>query len=176
MWQVSARFCPLCGAGLAPRTIGGRERKACTACRFVLYAGPAAAAAAVIVNARDEVLLVERDLMPFEGEWALPAGYQELDESPAECLVREVAEEAGLAIEVGPLVDVLFVPDDPRKPANVAIYLAVPREPTAVPMAGDDARAARWFPRDGLPSGLPFDNNRVIERAFTIRDHYPRGF
>lgn len=173
MWQRRARFCPLCGAELAPRPVNGRERLACGACSFVLYTGPACAVAGVIINARDEVLLVRRAIAPFEGEWALPAGYQELDEHPHQSLMREVREEAGIGIDVGALVDLLHVPDDPRKPANVAIYFAVPVERDALPTAGDDARDARWFPRAELPEGLPFDNNRMIERAFALRDHYP---
>lgn len=130
--------------------------------------------AAVILNAHDQVLLVRRALQPFEGQWALPAGYQEIDENPRQALVREVREEAGIAIETRELLELLHVPDDPRKPANVAIYLAVPSDPEAQPHAGDDARDARWFGRHELPPNLPFDNNHVIERAFAVRDHYPR--
>ena len=174
MWQRRARFCPLCGAALAPRFVGDRDRLACAACSFVLYNGPACAVAAVILNAHDQVLLVRRALQPFQGRWALPAGYQEIDEDPRAALVREVREEAGIVIETRELLDLLHVPYDPRKPANVAIYLAVPSDPEAQPQAGDDARDARWFGRDELPSNLPFDNNHMIERAFAVRAHYPR--
>lgn len=173
MWQRRARFCPLCGASLEPREVNGRERMACTSCAFVLYAGPACAVAGVVVNRADEVLLVRRGIEPFRGDWALPAGYQEYDELPEESLRREVLEEAGIEIEVGRLVALLHVPDDPRKPANVAIFLARPSTASNALEAGDDARDARWFPKDALPHGLPFDNNRMIAEAIALRDHYP---
>ena len=173
MWQRRARFCPLCGGDLAARAVNGRDRLACTRCSFVLYAGPASAVAGVVLNRADEVLLVRRGIEPFRGDWALPAGYQEYDEQPAEALRREVLEEAGIEIEVGRLVELLHVPDDPRKPANVAIYLARPSTASDALEAGDDARDARWFPKDALPAGLPFDNNRMIAEAIAVRDHYP---
>jgi 8-oxo-dGTP pyrophosphatase MutT (NUDIX family) len=39
------------------------------------------------------------------GEWELPGGRLEPDESIEECLVREVHEELGVIVTVGPLVD-----------------------------------------------------------------------
>ncbi len=39
-------------------------------------------------------------------EWELPGGRLELGEEPAECVVREVAEEVGWAVTAGPLLDV----------------------------------------------------------------------
>lgn len=39
------------------------------------------------------------------GEWELPGGRLEAGESPEGCVGREVREELGLAVEVGPLLD-----------------------------------------------------------------------
>ncbi|MET9022337.1 NUDIX domain-containing protein [Actinopolymorpha sp. NPDC004070] len=49
----------------------------------------------------DRVLLLrnERD------EWELPGGKLEYAEDPAECVAREVAEESGWAVRVGPMLD-----------------------------------------------------------------------
>lgn len=173
MWQVEASYCPLCAAPLAERTLGGRARKACTSCRFVLYTGPAGAAAAVILNDDREVLLVRRAIQPFQDRWALPAGYQEVDEAPADAAVREAREETGLSVTPIGLLDLLHVPDDPRKPANVALYLCRPDDPTAVPRGGDDALEARYFPLDDLPGDLGFPNNRRILEALAKGAGYP---
>ncbi|MDF1797881.1 MAG: NUDIX domain-containing protein [Planctomycetota bacterium] len=173
MWQVQASFCPLCGAPLAERTLRGRARKACTACRFVLFHGPAGAAAAVVLNDDREVLLVRRAIQPFQDRWALPAGYQEIDEAPAETAIRETREETGLAVTPVGLLDVLHVPDDPRKPANVAVFLCRPDDPTAIPRGADDALEARYFPLDGLPADLGFPNNRRILEALAKGAGYP---
>ncbi len=82
VWQDQAKHCPLCGVELCESRIGGRARLRCRDCSFVLYANPACAAAGVVFNAHGEVLLVRRAIEPFQGYWALPAGYQEVDEDP----------------------------------------------------------------------------------------------
>lgn len=44
----------------------------------------------------DRVLMMHRRKEPNLGQWTAPGGKVELDESPAECAVRELAEETGL--------------------------------------------------------------------------------
>jgi 8-oxo-dGTP diphosphatase len=164
MWQDHAKYCPLCRSDLEQRSVGGQVRPACTACKFVLYTGPAGASAAVVLDEDRKVLLVRRSIEPFRGDWALPAGYQDLHESPEEAAVREVREETGIGVEVVRLLDLQHVPDDPRKPANVAVFLCKLRQGEAAGTlhAGDDASDARWFPLDALPMHLGFPNNRKI--------------
>jgi 8-oxo-dGTP pyrophosphatase MutT (NUDIX family) len=47
------------------------------------------------------VVLLENE----RGEWELPGGRPESGEDPTACLAREFAEELGVAISVGPIVD-----------------------------------------------------------------------
>lgn len=55
----------------------------------------------IVVFALDEedlkVMLVERDLKPFAGQWALPGGFVRVDESLDEAARRELQEETGLS-------------------------------------------------------------------------------
>ncbi len=139
----------------------------------MLYLNPASAAAGVVLNESAEVLLVRRAIEPFRGFWALPAGYQEIDEDPVDTVVREVREEAGVEIEVHGLLDLLFVCDDPRRPANVAVYLC--RAIGGVLRPGVEETEARWFPLDGLPARIGFDNySRILERLRQA-DGYPES-
>lgn len=54
-----------------------------------------------------KVLLVRRAHEPLRGEWSLPGGVVEVGEKLTEALRREIREETGLAVRVGPLVEVL---------------------------------------------------------------------
>ena len=47
------------------------------------------------------VLLLENE----RNEWELPGGKLELREEPADCVVREIREEAGWEVTAGPLLD-----------------------------------------------------------------------
>ena len=167
------RFCAACGGVLSPARVGGRRRARCSACGQVLYRNPAAASAGVVLDAVGAVLLVRRAIEPYRGTWALPAGYQEVDETPEQALAREVHEEAGVAVRVLGLLDVLFVSDDPRKPANVNVYLCA-AEP-GDPRPGDDAAEAGYFPLDALPHPLGFDNYERILSRLVRPERYPHS-
>jgi ADP-ribose pyrophosphatase YjhB (NUDIX family) len=52
------------------------------------------------------VVLVKRKYEPLAGEWSLPGGAQEIGETLEEAAAREALEETGLAIDVGPIVEV----------------------------------------------------------------------
>jgi ADP-ribose pyrophosphatase YjhB (NUDIX family) len=62
---------------------------------------------AVVLDRDERVLLVRRGHEPLKGEWSLPGGAVELGEELEAALKREVLEETGLRIEVGPVVEVL---------------------------------------------------------------------
>ena len=159
MWN-QVRHCPLCGAELAPGEVEGRARPRCTRCRYVHFENPAGAAAGVVVDAEGRVLLVLRALEPHAGQWALPAGYQEHDETPAQAAEREIGEETGLSVEALELFDVIFVPAGVRRPANLVVYLC--RVVGGELSAADDALDARFFALDDLPAEIGFDNARQV--------------
>ena len=53
------------------------------------------------------VVLVKRRFEPLAGEWSLPGGKVEPGETLEAATAREIVEETGLVVEVGPLVEVL---------------------------------------------------------------------
>ena len=59
---------------------------------------------AVIVDGAARVLLVKRRFEPLAGQWSLPGGMLELGESLEAGLAREMLEETGLHVDVGPVV------------------------------------------------------------------------
>lgn len=55
----------------------------------------------IFINSNEEVLLILRDDKPeikYPGMWDVPGGNLEGDETPEQCIAREIDEELGLTI------------------------------------------------------------------------------
>jgi mutator protein MutT len=61
---------------------------------------------AVIVDEAARVLLVKRRFEPLAGQWSLPGGGVDVGETLEACVIREMHEETGLEVEVGPVIEV----------------------------------------------------------------------
>ena len=68
---------------------------------------PIVGVGAVVLDDDGRVLLVKRANEPLKGEWSLPGGAVDVGETLENGIRREVREETGIEIEVGPIVDVL---------------------------------------------------------------------
>jgi 8-oxo-dGTP diphosphatase len=136
-------------------------------------AAPVAAVGGVVLDG-DRVLLVLRALPPRQGEWSLPGGQLELGESLVDGVRREVREETGLEVRVGPLVEVFdrVHRDDAgriRYHFVIVDFLCAPAG--GVLRAGDDAADARWVRKDEVAAlGVNAFAADVIARAFRLRD------
>ena len=100
------------------------------------------------------VLLVKRGQAPLKGEWSLPGGAVEVGETLAAAVQREVFEETGLVVAVGPIVEVL---DRIHADANGRVeYHYVLIDYLCTVVGGQlhpesDADDARWATRADLP-------------------------
>lgn len=134
---------------------------------------PVAAVGGVVLDG-DRVLLVKRAWPPRQGEWSLPGGQLELGESLTDGCRREVREETGIDVTVGPLVEVFDrVHRDEvggiRYHFVIVDFLCAPAG--GVLQAGDDAAEARWVAHGEVAAlGVNAFAADVIARAFRLRD------
>jgi len=118
---------------------------------------PVVAVGAIVFDDQGRVLLVERGKPPGVGLWSIPGGRLEPAETLAQAVAREVREETGLVVEVGPLGCVVErIGDDFH--FVILDYLA--RAIGGSLAAASDARAARWVSSDELAS-LPLTDGLV---------------
>jgi 8-oxo-dGTP diphosphatase len=113
------------------------------------------------------VLVIQRGRPPGDGLWSVPGGRLEAGETLAQAVAREVREETGLAVEVGPFVCVIERFGDDFH-FVILDYLA--RIVGGALAAGTDARDARWV-TDAELAALPTTEGLldVLARARAIR-------
>jgi 8-oxo-dGTP diphosphatase len=111
------------------------------------------------------VLLVKRGVRPFEGEFALPGGFVQEDESLEEAAARELAEETGTKnIFLEQLYSFGDPKRDPRGRVVTIAYYALISPDRAQLVAGSDAALAAWYPVAQVPK-LAFDHQTILDVA-----------
>lgn len=132
------------------------------------YPHPAVTTDIVVFTIRQgalKVLLIKRALPPFQGRWALPGGFVEMDESLDEGARRELEEETGVT---GVYLEQLYTfgrPDrDPRERViTVAYYALIPSDAIEL-KAATDVEGVGWFGIEELPE-LAFDHHEILAVA-----------
>jgi ADP-ribose pyrophosphatase YjhB (NUDIX family) len=165
-------FCLRCGGTLVERELAGHLRQACPACGWVAYPQPKLGAAVLVE--RDGLLLVQRGPgTAFAGDWCLPSGYCEADESPPVTAARETAEETGLAVRVSSLFNAFPFDDDPRGNGVLLVYWATPTG-GSLRVDGQEAVDVGFFPADALPAPLSGGGHDRAVAAWRAHQGRPR--
>jgi 8-oxo-dGTP diphosphatase len=132
------------------------------------YARPALTVDCVVFGLDEgdlKVLLIERGLPPFEGQWALPGGFVNVDEDLETAARRELEEETGVSkVFLEQLYTFGQVDRDPRERVVSVAYYALVKLSDHRIRAATDSRSAAWFAAADLPT-LAFDHDPIVATA-----------
>lgn len=114
-------------------------------------------------------LMVRRAGPPYQGRWALPGGFVEVDEDLETAARRELVEETGVSadeVRIEQLATYGAPKRDPRGRTLSVAWLAI-LPASSDPQAGSDASHAAWKPVDTLlgRTRLAFDHKRILSEA-----------
>lgn len=92
------------------------------------------------------ILLIKRKNHPYIGEWAIPGGFVNINESIEEAAHRELKEETNIDnIYMEQLATFGDIGRDPRMRVISTAYMALVPNKNLNPIAGDDAENVAWF-------------------------------
>ena len=141
-------FCPHCARPFAANALPPGARQRCTGCGYTHFLNPAPGITIILHAPDGRVLIGKRAPQArYGGQWCLPGGYIEYEESFIDTAHREVREEVGVVItnlryfhsQPWPFPDSLMI-------AFFADYVSgeITPDPSEIEAAG-------WFPRSALP-------------------------
>lgn len=126
------------------------------------YKPPFLAVDAVILNNKDEILLMKRKIEPFKNLWGIPGGHVEYGERVEQAVLREVKEETGLKCKV---VKLLGVYSDPRRdPRYHTVSVAYLLKIVSGKLHNSfESNEQKFFPLNKIPKKLGFDHTEILQ-------------
>jgi len=112
-----------------------------------------------------KIMLIKRDISPFQGEWAIPGGFVRMDETLEQAALRELQEETGIHdVFLEQLYTFGDLERDPRDRTITVSYYALINLVEQEIQAATDASEANWFRISEIPK-LAFDHDRILQTA-----------
>jgi NAD+ diphosphatase len=146
-WQRLHRFCSRCGERTVIAAAGHIRR--CPACGAEHYPRTDPAVIMLVLDEDDRALLGRQVHWP-KGRFSTLAGFVEPGESVEQAVVREVGEEAGVAIG-----QVSYVASQPWPfPSSLMLGFVARATSTELRADGEEIEEARWFSRDELRAAM----------------------
>lgn len=97
------KYCPKCGGKLSS-PVG--NRLSCIICQYGLYINPLVSNGAIIENDESKILLVKRACDPQKGQWDVPGGFIQPQESVEMSIKRELMEELHVKVIIDRVIGI----------------------------------------------------------------------
>ena len=160
-WHERNRFSPLSGAATTIERAGWVQRDPETGAEVFPRTDPAVIM--LVHDGGDRCVLGRQAVWP-PGRFSILAGFVEPGESAEGAVVREVAEEVGIAV-----TDVQYVSSQPWPfPQSLMLGFVARALDEELRIDQDEIEEARWFSRDELRSGA---GPRALPPAVSIARH-----
>lgn len=122
----------------------------------------------VLLNSRHEVLLQLRDnisTIPYPNTWCLPGGHIEGDETPEECLTREMREEMGIELPS------LMYFTEKHYPGDTEYFFVAQADFDVHAIKLTEGQAIAWFSRDNVRQlEMAHNDGNVVEEFYNQAD------
>lgn len=164
------KTCPQCGQ---PTLNYNGRLMHCNHCDFTFY-NNTAAAVAVVIRYRDEVLLTIRNQPPALGKLDLAGGFVDFEETAEQACARELYEEMKINLEVSKLKYLCSLP-------NIYTYKNIDyhtldlfyeyevEEKFDVSLAKDEIKDVKWFKIQAIREELlAFDSQKRFFKKYTF--------
>lgn len=164
--------CRECGERTARRIPAGdiRPRCTCSRCGAIEYENPKLLVTCALFE-DDRILWIRRAAAPYRDRWAIPGGFVECGETPAEAAAREVREETYLRVAPADLSlhSVISLPD--LQQIHVAMMAPLPSHGYR---PSPEASDVRMFSRGDLRRhwlAYPAEALQLLNQMYDVLSH-----
>ncbi|MHA2037089.1 MAG: NUDIX domain-containing protein [Promethearchaeota archaeon] len=123
--------------------------------------------AVILLNNKQDLVLIRRKYIPFKGKLALPGGFVDVGETVEQACIREAREETNIEVKITKLIGVFSNPKrDPRTHTISIAFLCEPSTKNEKPKALDDAASLEITPLKKVSNlQLAFDHLDIIKSS-----------
>ncbi|MEO3926269.1 NUDIX hydrolase [Micromonosporaceae bacterium B7E4] len=134
-------------------------------------ATPRVAAGALFFDDQGRVLLVKPH---YKNHWDIPGGYVEPGESPRAACIREIREELGLTVDLGPMLVVDWAPAPEEGDKILFVFdagILESNDEQRITFPDGELTEWRFIPSNDLDGYGPTRLTRRLRTAITARAH-----
>lgn len=140
----------------------------CPKCKYEHFINPYPTTSVIIINEKDELMLVKRKYPPKKGYWDLPGGFVDIGETGEDGARREIKEELGITLNdlfyLGALPDKYLFQGINLDTLTLSYYSKITHSEIKV---SDDINGYKFFNKKDIPyNELAFKNLSISIKKY----------